>query len=73
LTLPASVAEIDEYAFSEVKGIQRVELLGSPLAPALVRALERKLARDAQVVGAALAGQRFGRFTIGKATEGGAA
>jgi hypothetical protein len=34
------------------------------LAPALVGALERKLARNAQVFGAELAGQKFGKFNI---------
>jgi hypothetical protein len=58
---------IDRRAFEGVAKLERVILVGSQLSPSVVEALEGCLMSTAKVVGAALAGQKFGRFTIAAA------
>jgi hypothetical protein len=50
--------------FNGVKGLEHLTLLGSPLSPAVVASLEGCLVPTATVIGSALVGQKFGRFTI---------
>jgi ankyrin repeat protein len=64
VVIPSNVAVIEGSAFSGVTRIERLILVGSPLSPAVVESLDHRLRSTATVVGAALAGQRFGRFTI---------
>jgi hypothetical protein len=67
LTIPASLAKIgdgDRGVFQGVTRLERVTLVGSPLHAAVVENLEPTLATGARVIGAALAGQAFGRFAI---------
>jgi hypothetical protein len=64
VSIPAEMKKVDAKAFNRVKSITRVELTGTKLSPELVAALEPALAPGAQIVSAALAGQRFGAFTI---------
>jgi hypothetical protein len=65
--IPASMKVIDRRAFEGVRRLKCVTLVGSPLSPSVVAALEGCLMPTAKVVGAALAGQKFGRFTIAAA------
>jgi hypothetical protein len=62
--LPSSMRDIDRLAFDRVRKLERVTLVGSLLSPSAVEALEGCLMPTAKVVGAALAGERFGRFAI---------
>jgi hypothetical protein len=64
VSIPADMKKVDAKAFEDVESIPRVELTGTTLSPELVAALEPALAPGAQIVSAALAGQRFGAFTI---------
>jgi hypothetical protein len=50
--------------FRGVRTLQYVALIGSPLSPAVVEALEPALTPGVQIVSAALARQKFGRFAI---------
>jgi hypothetical protein len=50
-----------------VTKLERVTLVGSPLSSSVIAALEGCLMSTGKVVGAALAGQKFGRFTIAAA------
>jgi hypothetical protein len=65
--IPSSMKVIDLQAFRGVRKLERVTLVGSPLSQSVVAALEGCLMSTAEVVGAALAGQKFGRFTIAAA------
>jgi hypothetical protein len=47
-----------------VNGLERLILLGYPLSRAVIVNLERCLLPTAKVISPALAGLRFGRFTI---------
>jgi hypothetical protein len=58
---------IDRLAFYGVTRLERVTLVGSPLSPSVVAALEGCLVPTAKVVGAALVGQKAGRFMIAAA------
>jgi hypothetical protein len=62
--VPSNMNVIDRRAFQGVRKLERVTLVGSPLSRSVVEALEGCLVSTAKVVGAALAGQKFGRFTI---------
>jgi hypothetical protein len=69
LEIPANLTELGKPLFPVgVEGgwreLTRLVLLGSPLSPELIEALEQFLAEDACVVGAELAGQSFGSFVI---------
>jgi hypothetical protein len=64
LEIPSSMKVIALEAFEGVRKLESVTLVGSPLSPSVVAALEGCLMSTAKVVGAALAGQKFGRFTI---------
>jgi hypothetical protein len=64
--IPSNVKFIELDAF-DVSKLERVTLVGSPLSPSVVGALEGCLVSTAKVVGAALAGQKFGRFAIAAA------
>jgi hypothetical protein len=69
LTISASLRDIGDgegYVFYGMT-LDRVTLVGSPLAPAVVANVESALAPSATVISAALAGQRFGRFAIAAA------
>jgi hypothetical protein len=59
-----SFARLGEGAFGGVAKIERLTLVGSRLLPAVVASLEHCLTSNAKVIGAALVGQKFGRFTI---------
>jgi hypothetical protein len=65
--IPSSMTTINLQAFDGVRKLERVTLVGSWLSPLVVAALEECLMSTAKVVGAALAGQKFGRFTIAAA------
>jgi hypothetical protein len=62
--IPSSMKLIDRRAFHGVTRLERVTLVGSPLSPSVVAALEGCLMSTAKVVGHGLAGQTCGRFTI---------
>jgi hypothetical protein len=64
VVIPSSFVKLDEDVFHRVTRIECLTLIGSPLSPAVVSALDHCLTPTAKVTGAALAGQRFGRFTI---------
>jgi hypothetical protein len=80
LTISASLARFADYGAFRIsiwdglagvrcdvfRGLEldRLTLVGSPLDRGLVANLERALAPGARVIGAALAGQAFGRFAI---------
>jgi hypothetical protein len=64
VSIPTDMKKVDAKAFKDVNSITRVELTGTTLSPELVAALDPALAPGAQVVSAALAGQRLGAFTI---------
>jgi hypothetical protein len=65
--IPSNMEVVDRRAFEGVGKLERVTLVGSPLSPSVVAALEGCLMSTAKVVGAALVGQKFGRFTIAAA------
>jgi hypothetical protein len=65
--MPSNVKVIDLQAFDGVSKLERLALVGSPLSSSVVAALEGCLMSTGKVVGAALAGQKFGRFTIAAA------
>jgi hypothetical protein len=50
--------------FRDVKKVKRLTLLGSTLSPGVVAIVKGCLTPTAKVVGPALVGQKFGRFTI---------
>jgi hypothetical protein len=64
MVIPSSIATIGISPFAAVTGLGHLTLVGSPLAPSVVAALEGCLASTAEVIGSALAGERFGCFTI---------
>jgi hypothetical protein len=49
--------------FDGVTKLDRLTLVGSPLSRAVIESLEHCLTSKAKVIGVALAGQMFGRFT----------
>jgi hypothetical protein len=66
LTIPANLQTIgneDHDVFGNVR-LKHLTLVGSPLSADVVANLENCLVPTAKVVGASLAGQRFGRFVI---------
>jgi hypothetical protein len=65
--IPSNMWNIDRRTFGGVRKLKRVTLVGSPLSSSVVATLEGCLMSTAKVVGAALAGQKFGRFTIAAA------
>jgi hypothetical protein len=65
--IPSSMKVIVRGAFAGVRELERLTLVGSPLSQSVVEALEGCLMSTAKVVGAALVGQKFGRFTIAAA------
>jgi hypothetical protein len=67
LEIPSSMKVIDHLAFKGVRKLERVTLVGSPLSPSVVGALEGCLMSTAKVVCAALVGQKFGHFTLAAA------
>jgi hypothetical protein len=62
--IPSGFAIMGDHVFGGVTKIERLTLVGSPLSPSVVASLDGRLKSTAKVFGAALAGQRFGRFTI---------
>jgi hypothetical protein len=50
--------------FRGVKKVERLTLLGSTLSPGVVEAVKDCLTSTAKVIGPALVGQKFDRFTI---------
>jgi hypothetical protein len=65
LVMPLSVSGLrDGDVFRGVTKLDRLTLLGSSLSQAVVASLELCLTPAARVVGPALVGQKFGRFTI---------
>jgi hypothetical protein len=62
--IPSKMKVIDVQAFDGVRRVERLTLVGSPLSWSVVMALEGCLTSAAKVGGGALAGQKFGRFTI---------
>jgi hypothetical protein len=64
MVLPSNVMTIDDGVFVGVTKLERLTLVGSPLSPLVVASLRRCLTRTAKVFSAALAGQKFGSFTI---------
>jgi hypothetical protein len=63
--VPAQFAKLGNFIFSGETKLEHLTLVGSVLSPAVVIALEGCLASTAKVVGAALAGRKFGPFTFG--------
>jgi hypothetical protein len=65
LSIPSSFSGLgDGDVFGGVTKIERVTVLGSPLSQSVVAGLEGSLTPGAKVLGAALEGEAFGRFTI---------
>jgi hypothetical protein len=67
LVIPANIAKMGLLFIQVFDGapvLESLTLVGSPLNPAIVAVVEPALMPGAKVVGAALAGQEFGRFTI---------
>jgi hypothetical protein len=67
LTVPANLAEIGggcDEVFKGVTTLECVTLVGCPLDPVVVEAVEPALAPGAKVVSRVLAGQKFGGSTI---------
>jgi hypothetical protein len=62
--IPACPAQNGGNLFLGVTGIKRVTLVGSRLSPGIAEELVECLTATAKVIGADLAGQKFGRFTI---------
>jgi hypothetical protein len=65
LTIPADMAEIGGWHHEVFKGVAtltRVTLTGCPLNPAVVEAVLPAIAPGGEVVGAELAGEKFGRL-----------
>jgi hypothetical protein len=55
---------IGSDVFHGVKKVECLTLLGSALSPGVVAIVEGCLTPTARVIGPALVGQKFGRFTI---------
>jgi hypothetical protein len=65
LQIPASISKwMDLNVFGGVKKVERLTLLGPTLSPKVVAMVEGCLTPTAKVIGPALAGRKFGRFTI---------
>ena len=64
LVIPAGLTNVDPEAFHGVLLTKRWVLTGGLLAEKLFVALSGHVADDARVVGAELAGRKFGKFTI---------
>jgi hypothetical protein len=65
LKIPASISNLTgSDVFHGVKNVDRLTLLGSTLSPEVVAKIKGCLTPTAKVVGPALAGQKFDRFTI---------
>jgi hypothetical protein len=63
ITIPANVPEMNKWAFGafrSVTDLEYVRLVGCPLSPAVVEAVEPVLAPGARIVSRALAGKAFG-------------
>jgi hypothetical protein len=68
LEIPAAFSRLGEGVFEGVTKLDRLTLLGSPLSPAVVANLKACLflgpVTAPRVIGPALPGQMFGRFSI---------
>jgi hypothetical protein len=64
MVLPSNLMTIGGNAFFGVTKLERLKLVGSSLSPLVVASLGGCLTSTAKVFSAALAGQKFGRFTI---------
>jgi hypothetical protein len=66
LEIPSNVGTMGTGVFDSVK-LECLTLIGSLLSRAVVSSLKRCLTSEAKVIGASLAGQKFGGWTIAKA------
>jgi hypothetical protein len=64
MVLPSNIMTLGANVFFGVTKLERLTLVGSPLSPLVVASLEYCFASTAKMFSAALAGQKFGRFTI---------
>jgi hypothetical protein len=64
VVIPASMTTIGKCVFQHVTRLERLTLVGSPLSGLVVASLDGCLTSTANVIGASVAGQKFGRFTI---------
>jgi hypothetical protein len=65
LQIPASISNLTgSDRFHGVEKVERLTLLGSTLSPGVVAIVKGCLTPTAKVVGLALVGQKFDRFTI---------
>jgi hypothetical protein len=65
LQIPASISDLNgDDVFRGVKNVERLTLLGSTLSPGVVAIVKGCLTPTAKVIGPALVGQKFDRFTI---------
>jgi hypothetical protein len=65
LQIPANISNLTGgCVFRDVKKVERLTLLGSTLSPGIVAIVKGCLMQTAKVIGPALVGQKFDRFTI---------
>jgi hypothetical protein len=67
LQIPSHFSILGEGVFEGVTKLERLTLVGSRLSPAVVASLKGCLTPSAKVIGPALVGEKFDRFTIAAA------
>jgi hypothetical protein len=65
LQIPANISNLrGSDVFHGVKKVERLTLLGSTWSPGVIANVKGCLTPTAKVIGPALVGRKFGRFTI---------